>query len=712
MQLDPYAMCPCGSGKKLKFCCADLAHDLEQIYKLADGGQRQACLDQVERLLVTHPERACLLSLKATLQSQLGMGEQAAATINEFVRLHPHNQIALADKAIVAAQQEGSLTGIGWLQRALEASNDTLMPQVYETMGVLAEMLLAEGYWQAGRSHAMMQLQLQPQDEQALQFIARVMNLPSMPALFKEELPLQRPPFDAPWQGEFDAAMSAVDHMHWSAAEARLNAVSGRAGNVAPIWQNLAVLRARLGNVPGTVDALRKLVSVPGVPLQDAIEAEAQAQLLDAATAEDTIDDLRLEYPINDIDRVLERLAGDTRLQRVPNEAVQAPEGEVPPRAVYFLLDRPLPKSGAGITYDAVPTVLGEAFVFGRETDKPARLVCECDRPHLAGSQALLSELAGDAVGVPGAEEVINHIPAGQRALMIDWRLPPDTPPDEVRQLMVRRRRDAVLNRWPKQPLKLFGGKTAEAAAADPNLKLKVQAALLLVEMSLEHPSTPAIVDELRGRLGLPIVAPIDPSGIVLDRLSLARLARLDAEKLSDDDLLTSFRRARFTSMRLALSKFAQEILKRPQVHEKTDMAGVYGILAELEEAPEKVLEYLGQARAAAVKAGRSCARFDMSELMLRLQRGEEQQASELFKHLQMKHAQEPGVGQALMQLLYEMGAIGPDGRPVTRAAGPLGAAPAEAAAAPANQLWTPGGPAAAPAGGEQKSALWMPGMD
>ena len=31
MALDPYAPCPCGSGKKLKFCCHDLAPELEKV---------------------------------------------------------------------------------------------------------------------------------------------------------------------------------------------------------------------------------------------------------------------------------------------------------------------------------------------------------------------------------------------------------------------------------------------------------------------------------------------------------------------------------------------------------------------------------------------------------------------------------------------------------------------------------------------------------
>ena len=39
MPIDPYSSCPGGTGKKIKFCCADLVGDLEQLEKLTEGEQ-------------------------------------------------------------------------------------------------------------------------------------------------------------------------------------------------------------------------------------------------------------------------------------------------------------------------------------------------------------------------------------------------------------------------------------------------------------------------------------------------------------------------------------------------------------------------------------------------------------------------------------------------------------------------------------------------
>ena len=61
MAVDPYAMCPCGSGKKLKFCCSDLVGEIEKIHRMIEGEQPRAALRHVEQTLATHPGRASLL---------------------------------------------------------------------------------------------------------------------------------------------------------------------------------------------------------------------------------------------------------------------------------------------------------------------------------------------------------------------------------------------------------------------------------------------------------------------------------------------------------------------------------------------------------------------------------------------------------------------------------------------------------------------------
>ena len=50
MPIDAYSPCPCGSGKKIKFCCKDLLGDLQKIERMLEGEQYMACLAHIERL--------------------------------------------------------------------------------------------------------------------------------------------------------------------------------------------------------------------------------------------------------------------------------------------------------------------------------------------------------------------------------------------------------------------------------------------------------------------------------------------------------------------------------------------------------------------------------------------------------------------------------------------------------------------------------------
>ena len=46
MPLDPYVSCPCGSGKKFKWCCAPYYPQVEKAFELERTGQHEAALQR------------------------------------------------------------------------------------------------------------------------------------------------------------------------------------------------------------------------------------------------------------------------------------------------------------------------------------------------------------------------------------------------------------------------------------------------------------------------------------------------------------------------------------------------------------------------------------------------------------------------------------------------------------------------------------------
>ena len=68
----PYSACPCGSGKKLKFCCSSLAGELDKIWRMLDGDQWAACLQRVTSLLQKEPDQPALLAIRGMVEIELG----------------------------------------------------------------------------------------------------------------------------------------------------------------------------------------------------------------------------------------------------------------------------------------------------------------------------------------------------------------------------------------------------------------------------------------------------------------------------------------------------------------------------------------------------------------------------------------------------------------------------------------------------------------
>jgi hypothetical protein len=218
----------------------------------------------------------------------------------------------------------------------------------------------------------------------------------------------------------------------------------------------------------------------------------------------------------------------------------------------------------------------------------------------------------------------------------------------------------------------------------------------------------------LRKKLGLPTVEPIDPTSTSAIALLLVRLSRVAPARLKDEELLRLYQMADHFRHVEALRKLAAEVIARPSLDKQLDKAEVYGILAQVEPDTDKAVDYLDLARKTAETNKTSTAPWDLAELGMRIARGEVADADRLLHHIRNEHIREPGVAQALFQILSQAGIIGPDGRPTAAAAGAAGregagiVVPGAAAAEP-GKIWTPGGDQ--PSGGK-KSALWTPDMD
>ncbi len=703
-----YSLCPGGTGKKVKFCCPDLVGDLDKIQRMMEAEQRAACLDHIERLEAKHPDRACLMSYKAMIQTQLGEKDRATETLAKYQQLYPQNPVALAEAAMVKLDSDPpDLAGaISLLQDALEVPSEQVHRAVVETAMGIGMIAMRMGELPAARAHLGLVAQYAEEStlDQIESLLVQATHAVQLPLALRGWFTPQNEPAEGPWLKQYEVAIHEINHQHWRKAAAILEALTSTAPTAPDVWNMLAVVRGWLADHEGAIAALRKYAQLD-IPHDDKVEAEALAQAL-TGLRDQPLDELTVEvYDVSDTDSLLAKLAASqqTVTAQVPQ---MGSESEPPPKAAFMLLDRP--KNNDPATLADACRVCGRALVFGKQTDRPARLeLIILDPQQQATAQKVMREVGGDVVGGLSTTRPLGKVPTLERIFEPNLWLPPTFEFAKMKSFRDQENRHSLLEVWTTIPW--FSGKNARDAAQDPQLRIAVEAAILLLESRPEHLVRPADLADLRSSLGLPQPEPIrNPAD--LQQVPILRISRIEPTTLSDDDLIRLLGICQAFVLRDLQRPTAEEMLKRPQIEESgAAKADLYALLAMTSEEPAEVFANFEKARQEAKAKGKSCARYDLEEFELRLLSGATEGLEPLLEHITAAHMREPGVRERIMQLLMAAGLIGPDGqlRATPRGAEPSLAMPgAAASASEPSGIWTPGSETS---GGGKKSSLWIP---
>ena len=708
MAIDAYSLCPGGTGKKVKFCCPDFVHELEKIDRMVEGEQFQNCLQQVDLLLAQGNPRQCLMALRGWLLRTTNQFEEALAHAADFLNRYPENPLAWAEAALLTAAGESGRAAVPKLQRAIALSGKMLQSRVCDAIGMVAEVLTEEGDWSAARALWGLLSVLIPDDQRPMERIVAMNVSPEIPLLLKDDRRLKECPGNPPWKALFDEADQAARSARWQESAERLTALTRDYHEEPALWHNLAMLRGWLADDDGAIDAWRTFARL-GIPRDDAVEAEAMAMMLSTDPLGDGIDWVQLSWPVPDAERLLESLLSDRRIVQVPfDPAAMAREDSPPPRLVGLLLDRPALESAEGLSLETMPHVLGQVQLFGRQTDREARLEVQgLTSLDVERVQAVLRELGGENLAAEPERKTTGRASRSHQLLTNQWFPPRNASHEQIDSLGIQQRRRAILEQWPEVPLGVLDGRSPREAAADPAAANRVLAAIAMMEHWCER--TPGTIDfnELRAGLGLPVDEPIDLAPGEIVRLPLVRLVRVKIGTLSEEDLRTGFRRATQYRAWKSLRKFAAAVVERPESQSGNDRLLAYRMLAQSAESVDEALDRVRQGREAFASEPKTCASWDLLELTYRFAQGDGREAMRLVQHVESRHLDEPGVGEALTQMLVNVGLLRPDGSPAMPV--PRGASPAaaEPAAEESSRLWTPGSD---PAGGGGGGKLWTPG--
>ncbi len=553
MPLDQYSPCPCGSGKKLKFCkCVEQPQDYEKLMRLIEGGQELAAMDRINQMLSKTPNAAWLLALKGELALGMQELETFKETANRFLKLKPDNPLALIMKSLASSlASEPVENSANYLLGGLAESRDSVPAMTIMAIDLLIRQLANSGklslagYW--GDLQHMLAGDQQNSGESVLQ--DESLNLiAKVPARLVEDPPA------SPWKERLAEVISLSRIFSFAQAETKLRAIlRDFPDQPGPLSHLLRAQMAQL-NQQGSHATARKLAEHLEVPVDDrayfsalALELESEHQSLrpEAVTRYSEIDS---------VDRVAEAFLAVDHIQEIDDESGERVKqfyaayvgDEVPAKRVFTIFDHAplMPKmtdggivlaSGSGESEPQERSIAGSVatvVLFGKQTDKPARALLLATRfvPYQSRIEETLELLQLGADVETGTDPLTRtYAEFLQRAkVVVGRREPPSL--DEAGQSLI----EDFLN----LPFQLFDGATPLQVAGEERFRGDLLGLLchLEGEQNIIVPAT--TIGELYRRLGLERPAP--KIGTVAGKLSVTNildLDRLDINTLSDEHL-------------------------------------------------------------------------------------------------------------------------------------------------------------------------------
>ena len=721
MPLDPYSLCPGGREKKIRFCCPDMVKEIEQIERLLESSQGGACLSLIESLEKDHKDCACLTAAKLSVYRGENRWDEAKPVAKAFLEREPENPVAASEYALSLAVTGEEKEALSVLVDAFERSKEgTAHSALINASLQVGTCLLMHGVVLPVVALGNQLKRFPTAQEPANELLYRASSVAEMPLLLRDMIFDHVCPDNFPGKADFEDAVELISLMRWKQGLAKLESVTKYADSWPGIWRNVAAVRFWLLDEEKGCDALETYAKLPNTELEDAVDAETTLLFVRPNALGDETDILFFEFPLTDGEAAYEKLLSTSRFYRVDLN-VNTDDGGPRPRCGFLLLDRPFPPKGTELTLDTVASQVGSCLFYGKETDREARLefmdVLVDDRSTI---ETFLKETLGDLVQEPKQIEESRKISKTHAIVQYRFRYTPDDfPSSETVNRLEKDYYDKIFaDAWCNMPFGLLDGKTPIEAAKDPTYRIRVLAAVEIIEYWMNEELAVDFTNGLRSRLGLPIHGPIAvPEGSeeemleMLDDHPVWRWYRFDVEKLSTRVLGEGLQIVSVMKEPRATSRFAKELLNRPMRDMPLPLRAMafeslIGIAQALRNSEEALL-WIEKAKNEAAELNYPDAGWCLHEIPIRLSLGQFEQAHETINYVVKKYGNDPNVMQMLHRMFVQLGFLNPDGTPKAPLARRAEAAEASLSEAAATQgLWTPDSAAPPTDGG---SKLWTP---
>jgi len=716
MTVDLYATCPCGNGKKIKFCkCKDSLPELDRVMTMLGGGQVVPALDRINRVLEEHPDAAWALAIKGRVLLDLREYDSLSENAERFVRLQPNNPLALTQRAASHVFRNQIADATDSILEALTESGRNVDSFVLEIVSVLAYALANTGQFFSARAYAT--LAMSAEGFEGVRTAAGVLQeLNTSPAVnhLLKALPQTRPrPEHADWAERFDEALGLLRSNQIVLAETKFASLARAYPNEPAILSGLLSCAIWRGNGAAQAECLLKLSRCEQLDPTERSKLLAISWLVEPEMPQLAVELKSLKAEIQDVSQIELALQSHPLFSALPERMLRSfvmGEDDVPPRSAFQLLDRETPSDDAALTADLLPETLSIVLVYGKQTDRAARVELPSVLPTFLGQ---VRETLGAALGELAWNEEVAFpamfvVACEPRAAMINRKITRQ----EVEPLLRDFREARFAQRLAAQPLPALGQRSLQETAGDESLELQRSAVIRVLENTEQLTHDAALLESVRQQAGIEPLPPISvQTSDDLEEVENADLVRVECSSLDADGLSYLLQRAQLLQASAVLRRAAQEILSRDESQIEPELkAGAHLALIELTESADDALRMVAEAKAFFEKSQLDMAELLLMELPQRAKAGDTEGFQNAIRTLTTQYRNREDVMAALQQLLVSMGLINPDGSP--RMDMPRGGSAAPAAAPQSGGIWTPGSSPAASEPAGSGSKLWVPGMD
>lgn len=722
MSLDVYAPCPCGSGKKLKFCCHAVAGEMGRIDRLRTNNQPRMALQALDQLDKLHPDTPWIVTNRAAMLLDLGDYTPAVELLNSFLETHPEHSFAAALHATGMLMSAGYQAAKPSIQRALQRSSKSFPEMMGNLMVGVAALMHAEKRFLAARQYLVLAMRLCPEEDRQ-QIFLRLLEFDSNGEI---PYPLRSVHDLLDYQGteerekEARKARRLSDLGCWELAARLFTKLADQEPENPVLWQNAGFCRAWDGDEVRAAHALHK-ASALHTDFETAVECETIAQLLDLNMTTDQVKYRRAVFHVTRIAKLLSLLDEQERLARLPVSRDTQEQEAAPPVAVYQLLDRPLPSASEArvLTRETVPVVLAQITIFAADdrTREPAEVsFVGVDGEQFEDALKSLREWSGSTLEpLDSADDdedlaIIDTIPREYSWIQQRWYFSNHTPVIRQREMAAEKWKEFLADIWPTSALSGLGGKTPVEAADIPEMKVAATATLYVLDAFCDQNNYQLDTQPIADRLGIAVLPAVEVTETTpLNTFTAMQLHRLPVENLSDVQLTSALNRALLIRHDAFLYQILREVLNRPTCTQQIDLNRVYLTLSELAQNHfdlPQALEWIAKAREHGAQTDQSIQdelKWLIRELVLRLEDPSDEEIKPLSQLLWNDYGEKvPAIRNFLAELMHNAGHPTPtmeSGGIVTPGIAGEGAAGATTR------------PQEGQTGQEPKQKLWLPGQ-